>query len=89
MSIPSHPINTIAPFHLPHLLPHSLPYPELVEIDHPADAADDYVPGDATDFTVKYRVLFEPLKVYSTTVEMIVSCKDRGRWKVSRRPGLL
>ena len=54
-----------------------------MEIDHAGGAEDDYVPGDATDFTMKYRVLFEPLKVYSTTVEMIVSCKDRGRWKVT------
>lgn len=54
---------------------------ELVEM-HEQLESDSWAGGDGSDFVLKYRALFEPLRVFSTTVEMIVSCKDRGRWKV-------
>jgi hypothetical protein len=34
-----------------------------------------------TDFVVRYRALFEPLRVLQATVEMVVHCKNRGRWR--------
>ena len=35
----------------------------------------------SSNFKLVYRVLFEPLKVMNASVELIVSCKDRGRWR--------
>ena len=54
---------------------------EVVEID-PSERDVDTWTEDSPDFVLKYRALFEPLKVFSTTVEMVISCRDRGRWKV-------
>lgn len=36
----------------------------------------------STNFILKYRILFEPLKILNTSIEIIISCKDRGRWRV-------
>ena len=36
----------------------------------------------SSNFKLKYRVLFEPLKTLNASVEVIISCKDRGRWRV-------
>lgn len=30
----------------------------------------------------KYRLLFEPLRTFTTTLELIVSCRARGRWRL-------
>jgi hypothetical protein len=36
----------------------------------------------STNFVLKYRILFEPLKILNTSIELIISSKDRGRWRV-------
>jgi hypothetical protein len=37
----------------------------------------------STNFILKYRALFEPLKTLTgASVELVVTCKDRGRWRV-------
>ena len=33
------------------------------------------------DFAIKYRLLFEPLRVFTADLEVIVVCKNRGRWR--------
>jgi len=33
------------------------------------------------DYCVRYRLLFEPLKVFTADVEIVVVCKNKGRWK--------
>lgn len=35
----------------------------------------------SSDFVAKYRILFEPLKVFSTQVNITITCKNVGRWK--------
>ena len=37
----------------------------------------------SSDFSLLCEVLFEPLKCVNTTVELIVWCKGRGRWRVT------
>ena len=36
-----------------------------------------------SNFSLICEVLFEPLRCLNTMVELIVSCKDRGRWRVT------
>lgn len=38
--------------------------------------------ANRTDFVMRYRLLFEPLKTYTATVEMLIESKNRGRWRV-------
>lgn len=41
----------------------------------------ELIESEGSNFKLKYRVLFEPLKAFSDSVELIVYCK-RGRWRV-------
>ena len=34
-----------------------------------------------TDFILRYRLLFEPLRTFSTNIEMLIASKNRGRWR--------
>jgi len=53
---------------------------ELLKIS-PSEAAA--WPGhEATEYAMKYRLLFEPLRTFSTEVEVVISCHDRGKWKL-------
>ena len=36
---------------------------------------------NSSNFKLLYRVLFEPLKVLNASVELVISCRDRGRWR--------
>jgi hypothetical protein len=52
-------------------------------------AFDGEVPNDLVgefrrpaDLYAKYRLLFEPLRTYTTTIEIMVSCRGRGRWRL-------
>jgi hypothetical protein len=38
--------------------------------------------ANATDFVMRYRLLFEPLRTFISTIEMLVESKNRGRWRV-------
>ena len=40
----------------------------------------ELIETEASNFKLKYRVLFEPLKSFTDSVELIVYCK-RGRWR--------
>jgi hypothetical protein len=61
---------------------------QMLQIVDAADL-DGYVSHDIlgeqkrTDYYAKYRLLFEPLRTFTTTAEVIVACKSRGRWKLS------
>jgi len=35
------------------------------------------------DYMVRYRLLFEPLRTFSTNTEIIVSCENKGRWRAN------
>ena len=35
-----------------------------------------------TSFILRYRLLFEPLRVFVSTIDMILECKNHGRWRV-------
>lgn len=37
---------------------------------------------NGSDFVMRYRLLFEPLKTFSANVEMLIESKNRGRWRV-------
>jgi len=34
-----------------------------------------------TDYAMKYRLLFEPLRTFNATVQLMVMCEGRGRWR--------
>lgn len=33
------------------------------------------------DYVMRYRLLFEPLKTFSAAAELLLSCKNKGRWR--------
>jgi len=33
------------------------------------------------DYAMKYRFIFEPLRSFAAQIEMIIDCKNRGRWR--------
>ena len=35
-----------------------------------------------TDFILRYRLLFEPLRTFSASIEMLLESKNRGRWRL-------
>jgi hypothetical protein len=41
----------------------------------------DVSDGGETTAAFRYRLLFEPLRVFSADVEFVVVCKNRGRWR--------
>lgn len=58
---------------------------DIVE-SHTSSGDMNSVSGSAvdgnTDYAIRYRLLFEPLKVMNTEIELIVAYKNRGRWRV-------
>lgn len=33
------------------------------------------------DFIMRYRLLFEPLKTFNASTELLITCKNKGRWR--------
>jgi hypothetical protein len=33
------------------------------------------------DYAMKYRLIFEPLRSFAAQIEMVIDCKNRGRWR--------
>lgn len=33
------------------------------------------------DYIMKYRLLFEPLKTFNSSTELLITCKNKGRWR--------
>jgi hypothetical protein len=33
------------------------------------------------DFSMRYRLIFEPLRSFAAQVELVIDCKNRGRWR--------
>lgn len=52
---------------------------ELVERLTPPPAEGD---TSAVDYIMRYRLLFEPLRSFTTTIEIIIVCRNRGRWRL-------
>jgi hypothetical protein len=54
---------------------------EIVEIgdDANSNALSAY---QKTNFLMKFRLLFEPLRTFNSSVELIIVCKNKGRWHV-------
>jgi hypothetical protein len=42
--------------------------------------SDEDEPARA-DIAIRYRLLFEPLRIFTTDVELIVVCMNKGRWR--------
>ena len=43
------------------------------------DAAEREEHG--VDYAMKYRLIFEPLRSFAAQIEMVIDCKNRGRWR--------
>lgn len=52
---------------------------ELIEV-----VAEDEGSGvSKTDYIVRYRMLFEPLRTFMASIEMVVVCNKKGRWRLT------
>lgn len=49
---------------------------EVVEL-----SSEDDDSTHLADFAIRYRLLFEPLRVFNGDLEIIVVCKNKGRWR--------
>lgn len=56
---------------------------EIVESDGSRDPDMYYAPGKGpVDYSLRTRLVWEPLKVYTTRLELTILCKNRGKWRV-------
>lgn len=54
---------------------------ELISL-HSGDSSNNRSNSNATaDYSIRYRLLFEPLKVFNTSVQIMILCKNKGRWR--------
>jgi hypothetical protein len=54
---------------------------EVEEVQAANENASDS--SEKVEFKLKYRLLFEPLRTFSSSAEILVTCKNKGRWKIS------
>lgn len=52
----------------------------LTIVEYRPEAGEKEKPS--CDFSARYRLLFEPLRTFTTSIELIVLCKSHGRWRL-------
>jgi len=52
---------------------------EIIEVADEDSALSAY---QRTNFLMKFRLLFEPLRTFTPSVELVIVCKNKGRWHV-------
>jgi hypothetical protein len=56
---------------------------ELIHHSVQVNSEEYYAPGKGpVDFSLRTRLIYEPLKVFTTRVEATVHCRNRGKWRV-------
>ena len=56
---------------------------ELIENKEERDPEQYYAPGKGpVDFSLRTRLIYEPLKVFTTRIEATLHCRNRGKWRV-------
>jgi len=37
--------------------------------------------NDEADYSMRYRLIFEPLRAFASQLELVIECKNKGRWR--------
>jgi len=52
----------------------------LAVVENKSETTDSEKPS--CDFSARYRLLFEPLRTFTTSLELVILCANHGRWRL-------